>query len=90
MTTARVIAAGCSSLVTIIGCAVWILAIGPIFNGMFPVFETNTPLYWFHFLHGEMLGWIVPMIYVIIVLVASFSVFNVVASAFQVQDYDTF
>ena len=90
MTTARVIAAGCSALVTIVGAAVWLLAIGPIFNGMFPVFETNTPLYWFNYLHGGMIVWIVQMIYVIIVLAAAFSVFNVVASAFQVQDYDTF
>ena len=90
MTTAQIIGAACSSLVTIVGAAVWLLAIGPIFNGMFPVFETNTPLYWFNYLHGGMIVWIVQMIYVIIVLAAAFSVFNVVASAFKVEDYDTF
>jgi hypothetical protein len=90
MTTAQIIGAACSSLVTIFGAAVWLLAIGPIFNGMFPVFMENTPLYWFHFLHGDMIVWIVQMIYVIIVLAAAFSVFNVVASAFKVEDYDTF
>lgn len=90
MTTAKIIAAGCSALVTVFGSAVWLLAIGPIFNGIFPILETNTPLYWFNFLHGDMILWIVPMIYTIIVLAAAFSMFNVVASAFQVQDYDTF
>jgi hypothetical protein len=90
MTTARVIGAACSALVSLIGGAVWLLAIGPIFNGIFPILETNTPLHWFQFLHGDMILWIVPMVYVIIVLVCALSVFNVVASAFQVQDYDTF
>jgi TM2 domain-containing membrane protein YozV len=90
MTTAKIIAAGCSALVSILGAAVWILAVGPIFNGMFPLIMENTPLYWFQFLHGDMIIWIVQMVYVIIVLTAAFAVFNVVASAFQVQDYDTF
>jgi hypothetical protein len=90
MTTARIIAAGCSSLVTILGAAVWIIAFGPIANGIFPILMQNTPLYWFNYLHGDMIIWIVQMIYVIIVLAAAFSMFNVVVSAFQVQDYDTF
>ena len=90
MTTARIIAAGCSALVTIVGGAIWLMAIGPIVNGIFPLIMENTPLYWFNFLHGSMITWIVQMIYVIIVLACAFSVFNVVASAFKEQDYDTF
>ncbi len=90
MTTAKILGAACASIVTIIGAAVWIIALGPLVNGMFPLIMENTPLYWFNFLHGDMIVWIVKMIYVIIVLAAAFSMFNIVASAFQVQDYDTF
>jgi|FreactcultureFD7_1027221.scaffolds.fasta_scaffold15636_4 hypothetical protein len=88
MSVGTVIGAACGALTTIIGGAIWLLVFGPIANGIFPVFETNTPLYWFNFLNGGMIVWIIKMIYIIIVLACAFASFGVVASAFQVQEYD--
>lgn len=90
MSTAKVIAAGCSALVAILGGAIWIIAVGPIFNQMFPLIMENTPLNWFVFLHGDvMIPWIVRMVYVIIVLGAVFACAGIVLSAFKEVNYDT-
>lgn len=85
--TARVIGAACGAIFTLIGCAIYLLVLGPVVTTVFETFETNTPLYWFTYLHGDMIGWIVPMIYFIILAVGGLSVFNIVASAFTEQTY---
>lgn len=86
--TGKIIGAGCASLVAIFGGGVWIVAVGPIFNNLFPFLETNTPLYWFNYLHGSMISWIVIMVYILIVLTAVFSVGVMVANAFADIDYE--
>jgi hypothetical protein len=88
MSAKNVMAAACSILVIVFGCIIYVIVAGPIFTTMLPVFETNTPLYWFNYLHGGMIVWICQLVYVLIFGVAALGAFNLISSAFKEQDYD--
>ena len=87
MSTAKVIASACTAIFFCFGGGVYIIAIGPMFTKMVEVFTTNTPLYWFNYLHGDMIVWILQMVYFLILAVAGLGIFQVMGSAFAEQEY---
>jgi len=85
--TGKVMGAECLAIFTYVLSAVYIIATGPIFTQMLPIFATNTPLYWFNYLHGGMFLWIIQMVYFIILVACGLSSANVIISAFSQKVY---
>lgn len=87
--SARMLAAGVGAIWTIMCCYIYLLIVGPLFNVLVPFLHRNTPLNQWEYLSGDMIYWIIPFVYTLIVLCGLLVIIRMFAEATRTVDYDT-
>lgn len=87
--SARMLAAGVSAIWVLLSLAIWVIIVGPLFNILIPFLHQNTPDVYWVMLNGEIVEWLIPFIYILIVLCGVLIIIRMFASAFSVVDYNS-
>ena len=66
----RMLIAGLSALTGLVSLAIYVIFVQPFFAHFIPLLKANTPPYWWAYLHGDMIIWIMAMVYFLIIATA--------------------
>jgi hypothetical protein len=87
--SARMLAAGVSAIWVLMCLGIYLIIVGPLFNILVPFLHRNTAEYWWQYLGGDMIYWIIPFVYTLITLCGLIVIIRMFAEATRVVDYDT-
>ena len=79
----KMMAAALSFIVTSIGMFIYNEICNPIFSQLFPILQVNTPTYWWNFLGGGNVVWMVNMVWFLILAIELIAIIAMVATPFH-------
>lgn len=87
--SARMLAAGVSAIWVLLSLFIYVIIVGPLFNILIPFLHANTPEVYWVMLHGDMIDWLIPFVYILITLCGVFIIVRMFGEAFSVVDYNS-
>lgn len=87
--SARMLAAGVGAIWTLMCCGIYIIIVGPLFNVLVPFLHRNTPEFYWNYLGGDMIYWMIPLVYTLICLCGLLVIIRMFAEATRTVDYNT-